>query len=58
MLSRMQKLRIWRNASLHHDDQRWAKDGPLSADEASWHIAELDASLRALEEQTKEKAQV
>ena len=45
----MQTLRIWRNASLHHDDQRWAKDGPHSADEASRHIAELDVRIRALE---------
>ena len=47
--SRMQTLRIWRNASLHHDDARWAKDGPGSADEASRHIAELDARIRALQ---------
>ena len=47
--SRMQMLRIWRNASLHHDDARWAKDGPRSANEASRHIAELDAQIRALE---------
>jgi len=47
--SRMQTLRIWRNASLHHDDQRWAKDGPRSADEASQHITELDERIRALE---------
>ena len=48
--SRMQMLRIWRNASLHHDDQRWARDGPRSAEEASQHIAELDARIRALEQ--------
>ena len=47
--SRMQTLRIWRNASLHHDDARWARDGPGSADEASRHIAELDARICALE---------
>ena len=47
--SRMQKLRIWRNASLHHDDARWAKDGPRSADEASRRIAELETRVRALE---------
>ena len=46
--SRMQTLRIWRNASLHHDDARWARDGPGSADEASRHIAELDARIRVL----------
>ena len=47
--SRMHALRIWRNASVHHDEERWARDGPRSADEASQHIAELDARLRALE---------
>ena len=48
--SRMQTLRIWRNASLHHNDARWARDGPASADEASRHIAELEARIRAVVE--------
>ena len=46
---RMHTLRIWRNASVHHDEQRWVRDGPRGADEASQHIAELDARVRALE---------
>ena len=47
--SRMQTLRIWRNASLHHNEERWATDGPRSAEAASRHIAKLDALIRGLE---------
>ena len=42
-------LRIWRNASVHLDEERWARDGPPSAEAATSHIAELDARLRELE---------
>ena len=38
-------LRIWRNASLHHDAQRWARDGPRSDAEASKLIEELASML-------------
>ena len=30
---RMQRLRVWRNASEHHDSQRWRLEGPKSADD-------------------------
>ena len=43
--SHMHKLRIWRNASLHHDQPRWARDGPRSAEDASRHIAEIERLL-------------
>ena len=46
--ARMHKLRIWRNASLHHDEQRWAHDGPRSAEAALTFIADLDARLQKL----------
>ena len=45
----VQKLRIWRNASLHHDEQRWASEGPRSAQEASEHLTQLEAYVSALE---------
>ena len=47
--TRLQKLRIWRNASLHHDQQRWASEGPRSAKEASEYLAQLEACVTALE---------
>ena len=43
--AKMHTLRIWRNASLHHDEQRWASDGPRSAAEASQLIDELESML-------------
>ena len=46
--ARMHTLRIWRNASLHHDDERWAREGARDEADASAHIAELDAQLRRL----------
>ena len=45
---RMHKLRVWRNASEHHDQQRWAREGPRDADEAATFIAQLEASVRSL----------
>ena len=45
----LQKLRVWRNASLHHDQQRWASEGPRSAQETSEHLAQLEAYVTALE---------
>ena len=47
--ARMHRLRIWRNASEHHDQQRWAREGPRDAREAAEFIKELDASVTALE---------
>ena len=46
---KLHTLRVWRNASLHHDEQRWAREGPRSAEAASRLIAELDARLCELE---------
>ena len=45
----MHRLRIWRNASEHQDEERWAREGPRSAEAAAQQIAELDARLRELE---------
>ena len=44
--SRMHTLRVWRNASVHHDEDRWAQDGPRNAEAASRLVAELDALIR------------
>jgi hypothetical protein len=46
---KLHTLRIWRNASLHHDEQRWAHEGPRGAEAASRLIAELDARICELE---------
>ena len=48
----LQKLRVWRNASLHHDQQRWAREGPCSVDEASQHVRGLEHTIAALEKKT------
>ena len=41
----LQRLRVWRNASLHRDKQRWQQEGPRDAAEAREHIAALQALL-------------
>ena len=46
--ARMHTLRIWRNASLHHDEQRWACNGPRSDAEASQLIEELDSMVLSM----------
>jgi hypothetical protein len=45
----LQTLRIWRNASLHHDRERWQRDGPPNSQVASQHIAALQAMLTKLQ---------
>ena len=44
-------LRIWRNASDHHDSDRWARDGPRSAEEASAVLRRVEVAIDGLEEQ-------
>ena len=44
-------LRIWRNASDHHDSERWRRDGPSSAEEASAVLDRIAAAIGALEGQ-------
>ena len=41
----LQRLRVWRNASVHHDQQRWLQEGPRDAAEARGHIASVQALL-------------
>ena len=45
----LQKLRVWRNASVHHDQQRWASEGPRSSQEASEYLRQLEAYVADLE---------
>ena len=45
----LQLLRVWRNASAHHDLERWRRDGPRSVEEASQHLVSLDAAVHSLE---------
>ena len=42
-------LRIWRNASDHHDAERWGRDGPSSESAAAEVLARVDAAIKALE---------
>ena len=46
----MQTLRVWRNASLHKDEQRWRADGPCGAAEASLLITALANAVATLTE--------
>ena len=46
----MQTLRIWRNASLHKNEERWRADGPRDAAEASQLITELANVVSKLSE--------
>ena len=46
-------LRIWRNASDHHDSERWARDGPHSAEEASGVLQRVVTAIDTLEEQQR-----
>ena len=41
----LQRLRVWRNASVHRDKKRWQQDGPRDAAEAREHIASVQALL-------------
>ena len=42
-------LRIWANAARHHDDERWRREGPPNAKEASRRVSAAQAAIDALE---------
>ena len=44
----LHRLRLWRNAATHHNNERWAREGPSSADEVSRLVAKIDTALAAL----------
>ena len=44
----LHRLRLWRNAATHHNDMRWSREGPSSADEVSLLVAAIDKALAAL----------
>ena len=46
---RMQQLRIWRNASEHHDEARWRAEGPRSEDEFMRLVEAIEGDLAQLE---------
>ena len=46
--SQLQTLRVWRNASLHHDVGQWQQKGPSSAQAASEYLAALSSSVDRL----------
>ena len=45
----LHRVRIWRNASDHHDAERWRRDGPRSEAEAAAVLQRISAAIRALE---------
>jgi len=46
--SQLQTLRVWRNASLHHDTEQWQRKGPRSAQAASQYLAALWSTVDRL----------
>ena len=46
---RMQQLRIWRNASEHHDEARWDREGPRSEDEFVALVKAVEEDLARLQ---------
>ena len=46
--SQLQTLRVWRNASLHHDAGQWQRKGPHSAQAASEYLAALWSTVDRL----------
>ena len=42
-------MRIWRNASDHHDSDRWRRDGPRSSEAASVVLERIEAAIDELE---------
>ena len=46
--SQLQTLRVWRNASVHHDADQWRQKGPSSAQAASEYLAALSSSVDVL----------
>ena len=51
---RMQTLRIWRNASEHHDSERWRREGPREPAELTVLLSAIDAALNELERSSDE----
>ena len=49
LMEDLHTLRIWRNASDHHDAERWRRDGPSSESAAAEVLARVDAAIKALE---------
>ena len=43
-------LRKWANAARHHDQERWQREGPRCAEEASQRVAAIEAAIGALEQ--------
>jgi len=46
--SQLQTLRVWRNASLHHDAEQWQQKGPRSAQAASQYLTALWSTVDRL----------
>ncbi len=46
--SQLQTLRVWRNASLHHDAEQWQQKGPRSAQAASQWLTALWSTVDRL----------
>ena len=49
LMDDLHTLRIWRNASDHHDAERWRRDGPSSESAAAEVLARVEAAIKALE---------
>ena len=47
--SKLHRLRVWRNASEHHDAQRWRAEGPRDEGEFTDLVGELGRGIESLE---------
>ena len=45
----LHRLRIWANAARHADDEKWRRNAPQSAAEASRRVAAVEKAIEALE---------
>ena len=46
---RMHRLRVWRNASEHHDHRRWRTDGPKGVAEFEALVKQIHVGVAELE---------
>ena len=49
LCAELHELRRWSNAARHNDDERWAREGPQSADQAAQCVSNLETRIAALE---------
>ena len=49
LCAELHELRKWSNAARHLDDERWAKEGPQSEEQAAERLSNLETRIAAIE---------